>query len=199
MDIYGSCGSLKCPRRDSECIEMLKTYKFYLAFENSNCRDYVTEKLFMNALQNGVVPIVMGASVEDYAAIAPPHSFLHVDNYNSPADLANHLEILAKDENLYNEFLEWRTQGEWLRTRFFCRVCAMLHYHQEHGPSTGVEGGWGQWWGGKGVCRAAGSRQAPKRKNNIIDGEALPQKLLSQKVFQIVFLSPFLRTENLNY
>ena len=138
-------------------MEMLKTYKFYLAFENSNCRDYVTEKLFMNALQNGVVPIVMGASVEDYAAIAPPHSFLHVDNYNSPADLANHLEILAKDENLYNEFLEWRTQGEWLRTRFFCRVCAMLHYHQEHGPSTGVVGGWGQWWGGKGVCRAAGS------------------------------------------
>ena len=138
-------------------MEMLKTYKFYLAFENSNCRDYVTEKLFMNALQNGVVPIVMGASVEDYAAIAPPHSFLHVDNYNSPADLAKHLEILAKDENLYNEFLEWRTQGEWLRTRFFCRVCAMLHYHQEHGPSMGVEGGWGQWWGGKGVCTAAGS------------------------------------------
>merc|ERR1719187_13780 len=96
VDIYGSCGSLKCPRRDSECMEMLKTYKFYLAFENSNCRDYVTEKLFMNALQNGVVPIVMGASVTDYAAIAPPHSFLHVDNYNSPADLAKHLEILAK-------------------------------------------------------------------------------------------------------
>ena len=158
MDIYGSCGSLKCPRRDGDCVEMLqKDYKFYLAFENSNCKDYVTEKFFTNALHNGVVPIVMGASVEEYAAIAPPHSFLHVDQFDSPAALAEYLKLLDGDDNLYNEFFQWRTKGEWLRTRFFCRVCSMLHYHQEQGPSRRVEGGWGQWWQGKGVCRARGS------------------------------------------
>ena len=139
-------------------MEMLqKDYKFYLAFENSNCKDYVTEKFFTNALQNGVVPIVMGASVEEYAAIAPPHSFLHVDQFDSPAALAEYLKLLDRDDNLYNEFFQWRTKGEWLRTRFFCRVCSVLHYHQEQGPSKGVEGGWGQWWQGKGVCRAPGS------------------------------------------
>jgi Glycosyltransferase family 10 (fucosyltransferase) C-term len=52
VDIYGKCGTKTCPRStESSCFELLKEdYKFYLAFENSNCKDYITEKLFINAL-----------------------------------------------------------------------------------------------------------------------------------------------------
>ena len=41
IDIYGSCGSLKCTKKpkDSSCYDVVnKTYKFYLSFENSLCK-----------------------------------------------------------------------------------------------------------------------------------------------------------------
>ena len=52
VDIYGACGNMSCSRRNwAGCFKMLtKTYKFYLAFENSNCRSYITEKFYDNAL-----------------------------------------------------------------------------------------------------------------------------------------------------
>ncbi|XP_034668715.1 glycoprotein 3-alpha-L-fucosyltransferase A-like [Drosophila subobscura] len=130
VDIYGECGKLRCSKSTPEkCFKLLeKNYKFYLAFENCNCKDYITQKFLVNALDRGVVPIVMGARPEDYLALAPRHSFIHVDNFDSPKALAAYLKVLDRNDELYNSYFMWRGTGEFIETYFWCRVCAMLHY-----------------------------------------------------------------------
>ena len=44
----------KCPKFTDHCFKQLAdNYKFFLAFENSNCQEYITEKLYLNALSYG--------------------------------------------------------------------------------------------------------------------------------------------------
>ena len=43
---------------ESDC-KRLDDYKFFLSFENSRCREYMTEKLWWNAYGKGAVPVVM--------------------------------------------------------------------------------------------------------------------------------------------
>ena len=74
-----------------------------------------------------VLPIVMGARPEDYERSAPYKSFLHVDNFPSPAALAQYLHVLDKDDGLYNEYFQWKGTGEMIDTKFFCRMCSLLH------------------------------------------------------------------------
>ncbi|SPP78911.1 glycoprotein 3-alpha-L-fucosyltransferase A-like [Drosophila guanche] len=153
VDIYGACGKLKCSRVTPEkCFKLLETdYKFYLAFENSNCKDYISEKYLVNALDRGVLPIVMGAHPQDYAALAPHDSYIHVDNFGSPKDLAEYLMVLDADDDLYNSYFLWKGTGEFINTHFWCRVCAMLHNKVQLKKPYFYKD-YNDWWGGPNVC-----------------------------------------------
>ncbi|CAH8875255.1 unnamed protein product [Trichobilharzia szidati] len=138
VDIYGECGSKKCPRLSEEsCFKILREkYKFYLSFENSLCKYYVTEKFYRNALQNDIIPIVMGASIEEYQALAPPHSFIHVDQFESPKELAEYLRYLDRNNTAYNEYFAWRGHGEvsnW-HGEPQCEICLLAHTIQHVKP-----------------------------------------------------------------
>lgn len=98
VDVYGHCGQLECSRDDEEkCYKMVETeYKFYLSFENSICKEYITEKLF-NIFNYSVIPVVLGPS-GDYANLLPDHSIIDALNFSSTAQLAEYLVHVAGDE-----------------------------------------------------------------------------------------------------
>ncbi|XP_074039634.1 glycoprotein 3-alpha-L-fucosyltransferase A [Leptinotarsa decemlineata] len=149
VDIYGACGSLECPKSSKKCFDILeRDYKFYLSFENSNCRDYMTEKFFVNGLGKSVLPIVMGGRPEDYQRSAPEGSYIHVDDFAGPQELAAYLHKLDEDNALYNSYFKWKGTGEFINTFFWCRLCAMMHAPLEHRHYEDIN----DWWRGPGVC-----------------------------------------------
>jgi hypothetical protein len=67
VDVYGRCGDEGTMAGDGVDMAYLsKRYKFFLAFENSLCEDYVTEKMF-SALQYPWIPVVYGNA--DYSQV----------------------------------------------------------------------------------------------------------------------------------
>ncbi|XP_023348411.1 alpha-(1,3)-fucosyltransferase C [Eurytemora carolleeae] len=103
IDQYGKCtAGGDC---DNTCYMNLGTkYKFYLSFENSLCKDYVTEKLW-RILEQDMIPVVLGSA--NYTDVAPPHSFINVQDFKSPEELAKYLLKLEKNQKVI--FL---TEGE---------------------------------------------------------------------------------------
>ena len=112
LDVYGRCGRADPCKRDVKCLnEMFSKYKFYIAFENSFCEDYISEKLW-KALNGRMVPIVMGYTIESYERSLPPDSFLHVDNFTTVHDLIKYVQFLDSNDDAYFRYHQWRKHYE---------------------------------------------------------------------------------------
>jgi glycoprotein 3-alpha-L-fucosyltransferase len=92
----------------------------------------------------------MGPSRSDYELVAPKNSFIHVDDFDSPKLLAEYLDKLDEDDELYNEYFRWKGTGTVIsETRYYCRLCAMLH-DEKRSPKYYED--INKWWNGSGVC-----------------------------------------------
>lgn len=143
---------------------MLFRYKFYLALENSRCKDYVTEKFWGNGLGSYTVPVVLGPPREDYELFAPPNSFIHVDDFNSVKELADYLNLLHRNDKMYAKYIQWwesdekrqskkNSEPKSLRRNFdygngICGLCNKLK--NEPNSERNVIENLDQWWFGKG-------------------------------------------------
>ena len=130
VDIYGACGELTCPKdTQRDCEEMLaSTYKFYMAFENNLCSEYITEKTW-RSFELGLVPVVYGAP-GNYEHILPVHSYINVADFESPKHLAEYMVRLDRYDYLYNEYFAWKKKFNCGKYHFrdnFCSVCRYLH------------------------------------------------------------------------
>ncbi|BHF72777.1 Alpha-(1,3)-fucosyltransferase 7 [Sparganum proliferum] len=125
IDIYGA-NRLHCPGEDCHA-KLGQMYKFYLAFENSNCRGYLTEKIFRDALGAGMVPIVIGGSPEDYYSIAPPNSYIHIGQFPTLGKLAEYIRYLAQNDTAYSAYFAWKALGTLKGAPVMCRICGFVH------------------------------------------------------------------------
>jgi hypothetical protein len=89
-------------------VDAYVKYKFVIAIENSNCMDYVTEKL-VKAVESGSVPIVAGLNGRpDYRRYLPKHSFINIFDYPSIKALADDLKRIANNKTLYESYLWYK-------------------------------------------------------------------------------------------
>ena len=87
-----------------------------------------------SVFRNDVIPIVMGARPEDYAAALPAHSYIHIDDFRSPRDLADYLKVLDSNDTMYNDYFRWRSAWTVVLSDdrpYWCRLCGLLHVADE--------------------------------------------------------------------
>jgi hypothetical protein len=135
IDVFGSCSSgtnrNKCPndpqnqtKRDI-CINRLALqYKFYISFENSDCKEYMTEKYY-RTLGQPIIPIVMGLG--DYAKDGPPNSSINVNDFTSVKALADYIKLLDRDQDAYLSYFKWKENFVAYKRLPYCELCAKLN------------------------------------------------------------------------
>lgn len=148
VDIYGTCGNLKCPREirlpktgiqdASGCHRLLtKDYKFYLSLENAICRGYITEKLYRAVDDSIVVPIVFERKLvldtvkDEEVKKMLNKSFIAIDDFPNVADLVSYLRYVDGNMTAYMEYFEWRKEHQVIQDdtteRAGCGHCRVLH------------------------------------------------------------------------
>ena len=130
IDVFGLCGDYKCGSKMTQkgrlqCNVMLrKSYKFYLSFENSICKDFITEKVY-KCYSNDVIPVILGGA--DYFNDLPAQSYLNVKQFPSPREVARRIFQLDQDHNIYQKYFEWKLNYEYKYSNHFCDLCAYLN------------------------------------------------------------------------
>ncbi|KAF9126099.1 Alpha-(1,3)-fucosyltransferase 11, partial [Mortierella sp. GBA39] len=132
IDIYGRCMKNKDwpmhpDGRSFSDREVVARYKFYLSIENSNCDDYVTEKI-ERPYAVGVVPIL--DEPKDYSRfLATNHSSIRMDGFATPEQLALCIHQLDQDDNAYLKYLDYKgpaTQSTRCSTQDYSRLLMFL-------------------------------------------------------------------------
>lgn len=166
VHVAGHCSSryshkLDC-LNDDECNKKIKEFKFYLAFENSMCDDYVTEKYWYRALKNDAVPIVLGGGPYDDSKVAIPGSYIDVLDFENVEKLADYIKYLDGNDTAYNEYFKWKEHYslwkpvcDWpFEPYWACQMCMRLNIGIPKKERVKMS----QYWSVSGNCKIQSER-----------------------------------------
>ena len=139
IDMFGKCYNNPCgtnptDERDESCNKMMTDYKFYLAFENNDCKDYVTEK-YWQSLHRKQIPIVNWKSLNRSLVI--PNSYINIYDFKDIRSLASHIKEVSENETLYYSYFEWKKVYTSWHQCTSCQICQALH--DENKPAQLIE------------------------------------------------------------
>ena len=154
VKVYGKCGSECSKTNRQKCMSKLRKYKFYLSFENSYCRDYISEKIILNAFENDIIPVVISYVDFNDTSLIPPGSAINALDFSSVKELANYMKAVRNNSTLYNEYFKWHShykpiEYSSLKSVFLCPLCR--HIATNH--STKTYKSVRDWYSRKNVCR----------------------------------------------
>jgi glycoprotein 3-alpha-L-fucosyltransferase len=121
--------------RGSKCEEdKLKSFKYYLAFENINCKDYITEKIW-RSLEYNIIPIILQPNRDSYERYKIPiKSIVHLNDFKSIYNLANYLNEIDNNFNIYFDHLKWTniylksiSNPKYTEPHRMCQLCTKLN------------------------------------------------------------------------
>jgi hypothetical protein len=119
-----SCGralnntGYQVPFRFAEKIDLMRRYKFYMAFENESMPGYTTEKI-VEAMVAGCIPIYYGNPriVEEFN----PDSFLNYHDFPDEETLIERIKAIDQDPVLYRRYLDAPFFHDNVPNRYFSR------------------------------------------------------------------------------
>lgn len=130
----------ECPA-GSICEEVkMSSYKYYLAFENNNCSDYITEKLW-RSLSKHIIPIILQPNRDSYVRYKIPNkSIIHLQDFNYNARLlSKYLLKIDASFQLYYDHLKWtfvylkaHYLNAYLEPHRMCELCKMLNSYKSN-------------------------------------------------------------------
>lgn len=123
----GHCTRQKCRLARFACLDQLaEHHPFYLSFENSLCRDYVTEKYANVILNRRMIPVVFAHDTHRYI----PHSFINAREFSSPEHLGSYLRYLVTNQTAFDRYFQWQNEYELIipaEEDYLCQLCSKLH------------------------------------------------------------------------
>jgi hypothetical protein len=139
VEVLGNCGKKwTCGthyKHDEDCFKLLNTtFKFYLAFENAFCHQYITEKFYDN-FNYDLIMLVRGGSHGETKQIFPEGTFLSTDEFESVEDLAHFLKHISVET--YTAFLKRKSQyysAGYLNVyqRAMCNLCERMNHQSKY-------------------------------------------------------------------